>query len=305
LLKLKIPTCSIADDRKQFSTVHAILFGPYLLAGMTDGDFEMRAVNTSSLSSWIAPVPASYSSDLFTFSQDWPAGSSANPSGAEVQGLSSPASVLSYGGTTATMKSLPQKGTNEAAQATFRINKFSVGTSGDSLVGKLVSFELHSHPGRVLSHTGENGSLIAVDEDSAKHSIENYLKPFNRGGPYIHRKVDPSGLNNERAHGEYKVFRVLPGLSGDNDTVSFEVATRSGCFIASYCDGLINVQCHSQPEGRDPEFQRRATFRSNKGLAKYHPMSFIAKGINRQYLLFPIQAYLDESYATYFNLTFA
>lgn len=241
---------------------------------MTNGDFEVEGVNTSALSSWIVPVPASYSAQLYTFSQD----RSFMPLPATPEGFTDHASVLSFGSSSASMQSVPAEGTNEAAQSTFRLISLLAGTpDANSLVGRLVSLELFSRPGRLLTHTGVNGRLVASERER--------------------------GLLG-RLHDESGVFRVVPGLTGDANAVSFEVPTLEGCFVASdVVDKSVQVQCRSKPQGWDPEFDSKASFRLNKGLASYDPMSFFAKGTNRQYLLFPLHAFLDETYTTYFNLT--
>ncbi|KAF4395852.1 hypothetical protein F8388_018126 [Cannabis sativa] len=46
-----------------------------------------------------------------------------------------------------------------------------------------------------------------------------------------------------------------------------------------------------------------ASFAINEGLTKYHPISFVAKGASRNYLLSPLFSFRDESYTVYFNIT--
>ncbi|CAM6129674.1 unnamed protein product [Calypogeia fissa] len=296
----------IQDDRQHFSSLHAILFGPYLLAGMTNRDFEINGVNTSSLSSWIVPVPQSHSAQLYTFSQDWSADSfSETLKGSEAQTTGGWTSVLSYGSTLASMKSVPPEGTNEAAQATFLLINLSAETPKDPLMDRLVSLELFSQPGRVLAHTGVNEHLVAVDKETRQPSSTSSSERSNSESLQADKELESASYAIGRSQDGQKVFKIRSGLSGEKNTISFEVATMAGCFVASDLDNGIKIQCQPKAEGRDPHFDKTASFKVNKGLATHNPMSFIAKGMNRQFLLVPLYAYLDETYTTYFNLTSA
>ncbi|KAF0896581.1 hypothetical protein E2562_026046 [Oryza meyeriana var. granulata] len=60
-----------SDDRPQVSSLNAILFGPFLLAGLTTGDWDARTGAAAAASDWIAPVPSSYNSQLVTLTQEF------------------------------------------------------------------------------------------------------------------------------------------------------------------------------------------------------------------------------------------
>uniref|UniRef100_M8BUZ0 Uncharacterized protein n=1 Tax=Aegilops tauschii TaxID=37682 RepID=M8BUZ0_AEGTA len=62
-LPISLRTEAIKDDRPEYATLQAVLFGPFLLAGLTTGDWDAKA-GGAAVSEWITPVPASYNSQL-------------------------------------------------------------------------------------------------------------------------------------------------------------------------------------------------------------------------------------------------
>uniref|UniRef100_A0ACD6ADX8 Uncharacterized protein n=1 Tax=Avena sativa TaxID=4498 RepID=A0ACD6ADX8_AVESA len=108
-LTLQIPislrTEAIKDDRPEYASLQAVLFGPFLLAGLTTGDWD--AAPAASISDWITPVPPSYNSQLVTFTQE---------SGGSTFVLST------VNATSLTMQPRPVGGgTDAAVHATFRL----------------------------------------------------------------------------------------------------------------------------------------------------------------------------------------
>ncbi|GAY53643.1 hypothetical protein CUMW_150680 [Citrus unshiu] len=69
-LPLTLRTEAIQDDRPEYASIQAILYGPYVLAGHSIGDWDITESATS-LSDWITPIPASYNSQLITFTQEY------------------------------------------------------------------------------------------------------------------------------------------------------------------------------------------------------------------------------------------
>ena len=53
----------------EYASIQAILYGPYLLAGLTDGDWDIKTESPSSLSDWITPIPAVSNSQLVSLCQ--------------------------------------------------------------------------------------------------------------------------------------------------------------------------------------------------------------------------------------------
>ncbi|EMS68485.1 hypothetical protein TRIUR3_12433 [Triticum urartu] len=68
-LPIGLRTEAIKDDRPEYATLQAVLFGPFLLAGLTTGDWDAKA-GGAAVSEWITPVPASYNSQLVTLTQE-------------------------------------------------------------------------------------------------------------------------------------------------------------------------------------------------------------------------------------------
>jgi uncharacterized protein len=58
-----------SDDRPEYASLQAVLFGPFVLAGLSTGDWNAKAGNSSAISDWITAVLSSYNSQLVTFTQ--------------------------------------------------------------------------------------------------------------------------------------------------------------------------------------------------------------------------------------------
>jgi len=58
-----------SDDRTEYASVQAILYGPCLLAGRATSDWDIKNVAADSLSEWIAPISPPHNDHLVTFSQ--------------------------------------------------------------------------------------------------------------------------------------------------------------------------------------------------------------------------------------------
>ncbi|CAM0910021.1 unnamed protein product [Alopecurus aequalis] len=104
-LPINLRTEAIKDDRPEYASLQAVLFGPFLLAGLTTGDWDAKP--GAAISDWITPVPASYNSQLVTLTQESSGGTL----------------VLSTANATSlTMQPRPQGGgTDAAVHATFRL----------------------------------------------------------------------------------------------------------------------------------------------------------------------------------------
>ncbi|KAJ6944585.1 hypothetical protein NC652_009832 [Populus alba x Populus x berolinensis] len=228
-LTLQIPISlraeSIKDDRHEYPSVQAILYGPYLLAGHTSGDWNLKTGSGNSLSDSITPIPGSYNGELVSFSQE--------------SGIST--FVLTNSNQSISMEKLPESGTDASLQATFRLQ------------GKDRSFALTN----------------SADDDGSS------------------------------------TFRVVSGLDGKDETVSLESGIQNGCYVYSGVDyksgQSMKLSCKSETSS-DTGFNQGASFVMNKGLSQYHPISFVAKGDKRNFLLAPLHSLRDESYTIYFNI---
>ncbi|KAL2456520.1 hypothetical protein Fot_56802 [Forsythia ovata] len=245
------------DDRTEYASVQAILYGPYLLAGLSNGDWDIKADSTKP-SDWISPVPADYNSHLISLSQE-----SRNA-----------VLVLTNSNQSIKMENFPQEGNDSAVTATFRlILKETTTTTNFSgptdAIGKLVMLEPFNFPGMLIVHQG----------------VEQYL-----------------GVTDASNGGGSSTFSLISGLDGKNGTVSLESTDHKGCFVYSginYISGTsIKLSCKSSDSG----FKQAASFTLTKGFSEYHPISFVAKGANRNFLLAPLLSLRDESYTVYFNI---
>ncbi|KAL3689924.1 hypothetical protein R1sor_016233 [Riccia sorocarpa] len=301
-LEIEVPLSltmeNIQDEREKFSDLHAFFYGPYVLAGMTEGDNLLGEVDGTSLSSWLVPVPTSYNEQLYSFTQLLEHSLEGCSNETTILTSDSQSSyALTGGAESVEIRIEPKEGTHEAAHSTFRVFpttqitaspgdvdlrrslqdthpllRQSTGSSAPILFGR-VSLEPYSRPGKFLAHKGPESKLVVVDRDENSSS----------------RNLDAE-------------FRLVPGLSGNENSISFEAGSHPGCFVASGRDSSITLQCKKDREN-DAGFAFTASFRVKKGLASYHRMSFFAKGKKNQFLLFPIYAFRDEKYTIYFNLT--
>ncbi|KAG6791033.1 hypothetical protein POTOM_000143 [Populus tomentosa] len=257
-LPISLRTEAIQDDRHQYASIQAILYGPYLLAGHTSGDWNLKAGSADSLSDSITPIPASYNEQLVSFSQD--SGNSTF--------------VLTNSNQSITMEEHPKPGTDACLQATFRI-VFNDSTSSkvlgiNDVIDKSVMLEPFDLPGMLLVQQGKDSSLA---------------------------------VTNSAADDGSSIFRVVLGLDGKDGTVSLESGSQEGCYIYSgvnYKSGQ-SMKLSCKLGSSDPGFNQGASFVMNKGLSEYHPISFVAEGDKRNFLLAPLHSLRDEFYTIYFN----
>ncbi|KAJ6944583.1 hypothetical protein NC652_009831 [Populus alba x Populus x berolinensis] len=263
-LTLQIPiglrTEAIKDDRREYASVQAILYGPYLLAGHTSGDWNLKTGSGNSLSDSITPIPGSYNGQLVSFSQE--------------SGIST--FVLTISNQSISMEKLPESGTDASLQATFRLvlkdPSSSKLSSVKDVIGKSVMLEPFHLPGMLLVQLGKDRSFALTNS------------------------ADDDGSS---------IFRVVPGLDGKDGTVSLESGIQNGCYVYSGVDyksgQSMKLSCKSETSS-DTGFNQGASFLMNKGLTQYHPISFVAKGDKRNFLLAPLHSLRDESYTIYFNI---
>lgn len=251
---LGIRTEVIQDDRPQFASLQAILYGPYLLVGLSKGDYDIQTGPTKSTSDWITPIPDEYNSHLVSLTQK----------------IGDKEFFLSNQDQVITLEGSPQAGNDSYVHATFRLiledpSETKANFSGpDTLIGKTVMFEPFDLPGMVVAPKGTGEGLI-VNSDSGKGSPE---------------------------------FLILKGLSGEDGTISLK--TKDGCFVYTFG---VDVKLNCESGSLDDEFKLAASFIWNKGLKEYHPISFVAKGVRRSYVLEPLLGLRDETYNVYFNIT--
>lgn len=296
-LPVLLRTEKVKDNRDKYSSLHAIFFGPYLLAGMSSGDWDITGVDLQSTSAWITPVADTFNENLYSFSQE--------------NALKNKVVFLSHEHGFISMHHSPSEGTNEAASSTFRlvdpvtanltsesclnallmkmvrIAKEPVGHGSkahNDLVGKLVAIEPFNLPGRFLTH--RVGRRVDIFRASM---LQNSGKGCGHGHQH------PSGTD--------AVFQIVPGLLAQRDYVSFEAVSKHGCFLSTETDPFNHVSLGCKTGDDDELFKKASSFLVNRPLASYHSMSFMAKGVNRDYLLSPLISYRDENYTIFFNIT--
>ncbi|MED6210867.1 hypothetical protein PIB30_068196 [Stylosanthes scabra] len=253
-LQFPIPlrTEAIKDDRSEYASIKAILYGPYLLAGHSSGDWDIKTGSNASITDWITPIPATYNTQLFSFYQN-------------LSSASGSPFVLTSLNNSLTMKKSPKPGTSSALHATFRI------------------IVIHAKLSSRLSGT--------LRDDVIGKSM--MLEPFDLPGT----RVDSSSSS---------VFLVVQGLDGRNESISLESKSHRGCFVHSGMSSGIEVKLRCKANNSDANaassFNQDASFVARRGLSKYDPISFVAKGANRNFLLEPLLGFRDEHYTVYFNI---
>ncbi|KAG9448456.1 hypothetical protein H6P81_008421 [Aristolochia fimbriata] len=304
---IRLRTEYLNEERPEFHPLQAILYGPYLLAGLCkegyvvdDGPLKSK----SSLSDWISPLPSSYhSQQLVTLSQDSENGT--------IVVFTNSSNYRIW------MRKLPESGTEDALHATFRLisninGKDTISDSAcrDDVLWKTVMLEPFGYPGMVVVHAGQHYQTTLIT------SSDDLLR---------------LGFNEEAAS-----FRIVPGLDGRSHTISL-MTTRLvlpdnnnnsnnnnnnnhnnhnnhniGCYVFAADTSFpgeappLQVACHEShkkfEEDGDANFRKAASFNLNRGLREYHPISFIAKGKKRDLLLEPLLNLRDEYYTVYFEI---
>ncbi|GAB4836420.1 hypothetical protein Ancab_001332 [Ancistrocladus abbreviatus] len=149
-LPLTLRTEPISDDRPEYASLEAILYGPYVLAGLSTGDFEINIGSAKTVSEWIAPIPHVYNSQLISLARH--------------DGNSK--LFVSCQNQSIMMESSPKPGNMSSVSATFRL--VSVGSpslrySEENVIGKSVMLEPFAYPGMVVAHTDQDQGLSVIN----------------------------------------------------------------------------------------------------------------------------------------------
>lgn len=260
-----------SDDRPEYASIQAVLFGPHLLAGLTHGKlpvtdsshsndgltagiWEVDATGAASVAGWVTPLHSeTLNSQLVTLKQS-------------IGGRTLVLSV-SIADAKLEMQQQPAPGTDACVHATFRAYGQAGGSSSSSqlLRGPNVTIEPFDRPGMAVT----NGLAVGC-----------------RGG-------------------RDTLFNAVPGLDGAPGSVSLELATRPGYFVATApaamgANATTQVVCRANKGGA--AFRRAASFARAPPLRRYHPLSFAARGTARNFLLEPLRSLQDEFYTVYFSL---
>ncbi|KAK2641260.1 hypothetical protein Ddye_023023 [Dipteronia dyeriana] len=256
-LPITLRTEAIKDDRPQYASIQSILYGPYLLAAHSTGDWDIKTGSAKSPSDWITPVPTSYNQHLVTFSQK---------SGDSTFALTNSNETLA-------MTKFPESGTDAALHATFRLilsdTSSSKLSSVKDYIGKSVTLEPFDLPGMLVAREGNDNKLVVTDSPS---------------------------------EGGSSVFQLVAGLDGGNETVSMESKSQKGCFVSGGTKYGAGMKLSCSEESSEAGYKEAASFIIGQGISQYHPISFVAKGAKRDFLLQPLLSFRDEFYTVHFNI---
>ncbi|XP_074350494.1 uncharacterized protein LOC141689888 isoform X1 [Apium graveolens] len=250
-LPISIRTEVIKDDRSEYASDSAILYGPYLLVGLSSGDRDIKIEN--SVSDWITPIPAEYNSHLISLCHE------------------STNTVIAKSDKSLRLETIPESGSNHSVHATFRIIPKDSTSSKKSdirdFIGKTVMLEPFDLPGTAVVHSKDESLGIADASDS------------NASG-----------------------FRLVSGLDGKRNSVSLESERQRGCYVYSDLELLADVKISCISRSADDSYKEGASFTLRDGISKYDPISFVAKGSSRNFVLQPLHTITDENYVVYFNI---
>ncbi|XP_031270723.1 uncharacterized protein LOC116129107 [Pistacia vera] len=173
-----------------------------------------------------------------------------------------------------TMESYPESGTDAALHATFRLileePSSSKLSSFKDVIGKSVILEPIDFPGMLIAQQGD-GELV---------------------------------VTNSPSDGGSSIFRLIAGLDGKPGTVSLESKSQKGCYVYSGVNikSGAGMKLSCSTESSETGFNQAASYVMEKGTSQYHPISFVAKGAKRNFLLAPLLSQRDEFYTVYFNI---
>ncbi|CAN6177540.1 unnamed protein product [Urochloa humidicola] len=129
---------AIKDDRPEYASIQAVLFGPFLLAGLTTGDWDAKTGGAAAApSDWIIPILPESNSQLVSLAQE---------SGGK-------AFVLSAVNGSLMMKKRPKYSgdTDAAVHATFRLVPHGSGAGAAANSTAAVMLEPFDMPGMVVT----------------------------------------------------------------------------------------------------------------------------------------------------------
>ncbi|KAF3664518.1 hypothetical protein T459_31515 [Capsicum annuum] len=246
-LPMILRTEAIKDDRPEHATVQAILFGPYLLAGHSSGDWYIVANSTTALSDLITPIPADYNANLISLMQE-----SGNTT-----------FVLTNSNQSFQMEKYPEAGTNAAVSATFRLislDKSSVKPSEyKDLIGKQVMLELFDLPEMFISHQGQEQSLGIADSSDEGGSLFRVtagldgkdstvsLESESQKGCFIYSGVDYKSSSTVKLSSNTKSsdagFKQAASFTfGNGISIILLVSSRKGQRETSFCHHCLALE---------------------------------------------------------------
>lgn len=131
------------------------------------------------------------------------------------------------------------------------------------------------------------------------------LEPFDLPGTVItHQGKDKNliTIKTSSLNEEASIFHFVQGLNGHQGTISLESYTDRGCYIYVVDGPSKDVKLSCLNDTLVSDFSEQTSFVMENGVSQYHPISFTAKGTNKEYVLQPLQSLKDEFYNVYFDI---
>lgn len=111
---------------------------------------------------------------------------------------------------------------------------------------------------------------------------------------------------------ESTIFQIYDDLEGNGNTISLESRGKRGCFVAlgdnkhqldvGSSVKLVCVCRKHSSSCTDRGGSSAMSFTLTQGMREYNPISFVAKGKERNFLLEPLMNFQDKYYNVYFNI---
>lgn len=325
----------LSDDRPEFKGLHSVFIGPHLLVGLTEEDNRLPpSAFPSSPSSFITPLPPSTNSHLISITFSTRAllkGSEFGKPGARTFAV-----AVNYAGAVEIVEE-PEKGTQEALFATFRVtapiqdflaksepkvegnkNGFVPGVSLPSSFGNdgtrdtpktilLTVEDAFSALGSVLSRTPRR-MLHVGDWDNSKGwealvGIPFSLEVAGRPGKFVFVSSEGSlaSMSKEKLEGITRsaVFQIAAYPSDVNKALLRLADDTQRVLQFSSKDGVPTLKFQVLGDNEVSPLALELI----QGVRQYHPLAYMANGLKSNFILEPISAMMDEMYTSYFNFT--
>jgi hypothetical protein len=279
-LALRLPLGSglraerIADEREPFRLLHALLYGPLVLAALTEGPRALAAAGPSlaQLAAASAPVPeearASFTSLRGCAGTDGAAAGSQSPGAglllAHGEGGAFDLRMVPNPGEMPGPASRRAGGTDAHAAATWRVVALRSG---------VVALEASHRPGAFVCADADGSAALRVSEEDSGDVLAPRVPPCAEWTPH-----------------------PLPSPSG---ATAYESVLRRGAFLRAAPGGAIAVT-----PGDAGASDAAACFAHESPLATLPPVAFWARAATggRRFLLLPLSDIVDEHYSAYVEL---
>ncbi|GKB84889.1 hypothetical protein Tco_0957161, partial [Tanacetum coccineum] len=160
----------------------------------------------------------------------------------------------------------------------------------------VVTMESFPEPGSSSSVFATFRVIFPESNDTLPPAV--VLEPYGLPDSVLSHQGRENELTIDNYYGSPDSFFYI--VNNDDGSVQLEAESEKGCFV--YNDGGVVKLKFDSSDGSDNEFLKATSFVIHDGISHYHPISFVAAGFQRNYLLQPLFSLRDEHYSVYFNI---